>query len=561
MFKGKFDKKYIIPMIHFFLTFLWEKFVLIPKDYASVMFSTPLSDRFSVRFEQAMCYGISKLMAALVIFLLWKVVFDLIGGMIRKETAVLFGIIWLVSAAVVVILWPDVFEAGGDNYIPYSYAIRLMLEYWHSVYLSCIYTASLMVLPHAVSINLLQMTAFVVALGYLYNRILESPKFESIRWIRFLTLVMFVLRDTFTVCTNPERAEYNASFTLLFVSIILMDMIEQRRRNKGESAALLVFAAFLAVFRSEGIIVAMLGFVALVITVYKPGIIKGVAILAVLIAFFFVFKLPIKVGDIKYYGSDYSIVNAFNPLHNILCSDKANLLYEGAEDDLAAIEAVTPVNLIKEYSSDGYRLNNYSTNHVDINQSMAGPEKSKAFKSAYYSIVAHNLGIYLKTQVHMLLQAMGTGDKGYVEVYTGEPSGMLMYGSELWEVGRNDYPMSPGYYTWVHLSVRNTVAAAITVPRLKYVDFLTKSRIYCSILVLEFILGAYVAIRAIVDLFKKKYDRLPTGIMALIIDGYVVLLALVMPVGANMYFHAFIYSMAAVLILSLATGRHAKANK
>ncbi|MBO4679517.1 MAG: hypothetical protein J5626_07585 [Lachnospiraceae bacterium] len=561
MFKGKLDKKYIIPLIHFLLTFVWERFVLIPGDYARVLFSTPLTDRFSDGFEQAMCYCISKVMAGIVIFLLWKLIFDVFGGKIRRETAIVFGAIWVIGVLVTVILWPDVFEAGGDNYIPYSYAIRLMPEYWHSVYLTCLYVASLMVFPHAVSINILLMTAFVVAVGYLYNRIAVSPAFESVRWVRFLTLLLFVLRDTFTVSTNPERAEYNASFTLLFISIILMDMIEGKKRNKGEFTALLVFAAFLAKFRSEGIIVAVLGFAALVIVVYKPRIMQGVALLAAFGVLFVAFSYPIKVGDIKYYGSDYSIVNAFNPLHNILCCETANLSYEGAAEDLAAIDAVTPIELIKEFSSEGYRRHNYAAGRADINQSMAGEEASKAFKLAYYSIVAHNLGIYLKTQVHMLLQAIGTGDEGYVEAYKGEPTGMPMFGSELWEVGRQDWQTVPGRYIWTGSGIRNSVAVAITVPRLKYVDLLTETKIYSAWIVIEFILGAVLVIGAIVGLTKKKYDYLAPGIMALILDGYVVLLALVMPVGANMYFHAFIYAMAAVLTVSLAIKRLKQAKK
>ena len=159
MFIGKLDKKYIIPLIHFLLTFVWERFVLIPGDYARVLFSTPLTDRFSDGFEQAMCYCISKVMAGIVIFLLWKLIFDVFGGKIRRETAIVFGAIWVIGVLVTVILWPDVFEAGGDNYIPYSYAIRLMPEYWHSVYLTCLYVASLMVffryLTHSLQLPLL----------------------------------------------------------------------------------------------------------------------------------------------------------------------------------------------------------------------------------------------------------------------------------------------------------------------------------------------------------------------------------------------------------------------
>lgn len=547
----KFDKKLIIPIIHFILSFFWERLVLMPKDAARVAFSIPLNDTFSLGFEQAMCYVISKIMAGIAIFLLWKLVFSILGKKIHLETTIVFGIIWIVFLGITVIMWPDVFEAGGDNFIPYSYAVRLVPEYWHSIYLSCLYSASVMVFPHAIAINILQMTVYVAAVGYLYNRIRVSDAFGGARCCRFLCLLMFFFRDTFMVATNPERAEYNASFTLIFISIILIDMLEKKVRSGRELAGLLIFAAFLAVFRSEGIVVALLGFIALFAGLYRPGYIKGALVIIALAVMFFVFKLPIKVGEIKYYGSDYSIINSFNSLHNIFCSDKADLKYSGAEADLAAIEAVTPVELIKEFSSEGYRRFNYSRGHVDINQSMIDKETAESYQKAYRRIVLHNLPIYLKTQWSMLLQASGAGVKAYSEPYTGDGTGMPEFGMELWEVGRADFMVIPGRYTWERNNLRNKMVKAFTIPRFKYIDFLTNTRLYTGFLALEFIFGIFMIIKAIVGLFKKRYDNLATGVVSLILEGYVVLLALLMPVGANMYFHAFIYGMFATIIVFL----------
>lgn len=549
MSKINFGKRTLIPAIHFLLSFVWEWLVLIPKDRAAVAFSIPLTDVFSDGFEQAMCYVISKVMAGIIIFLLWKLVFDVFDKKIDKETVTVFSIILAVGAAVTIILWPDVFEAGGDNFIPYSYAIRLMPEYWHSIYLSCLYTASLMVFPHAVSINLLQMLAFVTAVGYLYNRIKNCEALGKARYLRFFLLIMFALRDSFTVATNPERAEYNASFTLLFVSIVLMDILEQKVRNRRELVALTIFAAFLAVFRSEGIVVAVLSFIALIVLVYKPNLKSAIGIFALLLAAFTVFKLPPKVGDIKYYGSDYSIVNSFNPLHNIFCAESANLSYEGVGDDLEAIGAITPIEYIKEFDSEGYRRYNYASGRLDINQSAAGAEVSAAYKKAYASIVKHNLGIYVKTQFHMLMQAAGIHGAEYVEPYTGNGTGLEQFGQELWDVGRYDYQDIPGKYTWIRNGLRNTIAKAITLPRLAYVNFLTKSYIYTIGLILEVLVGIFIVLDTLIKLIRKKPAQLGAGVIAFILSGFVLLLALVMPVGANMYFHAYIYSIFAVIVV------------
>ncbi len=555
----KFKIIYLIPCMHFALSFFWEWLVLIPKERSSVAFSLPMNALFSDTFEQIMCYAISKIMAGVIIFILWHVFFSIFDrNKTDKETIIVFGIILAISSFVTLLLWPDVFEAGGDNFIPYSYAIRLMPEYWHSIYLTCLYTASVMLIPHAASINLLQTVFFVLAVGYLYNRIRMSESLKNAKWIRFLIFLLFILRDTFTVMTNPERAEYNVAFTLFFLSLILMDIIEKKKRPVYQQIILLIFASFLAVFRSEGIIVAVLSFIALMVFVYKPKAYKFALVIICLLGMIIVFKLPGKVGDIKYYGSDYSIVNSFNPLQNIFVSDSSNLSYEGVENDLEAIGAITPVNLIEEFASEGYRRYNYSQGYADINQSRAGKEISAAYKQAYRNIVLHNVPIYVKTQISMFLQAIGAIPNAYVEEYKGESTDFPMFGQELWQVGRDDFQVIPGRYKWERFGMRNTLAASFTIPRLKYVDILTQSRVYTAFFVVELLIGFFIPIFAFINYMKNRkkdtdYSNQISGIgaIALILDLYATALALVMPVGANMYFHAYIYCIFMVFIVYL----------
>lgn len=539
--------KIIFPVIHFLLTFLLERLALIPQDRSSVSFSLPMSNLFSDTFEQIMCYVLSKAMAGIIMFLIWFIIFKVIEKKVDKETVLVFSIILVLSTAITILVWPDVFTAGGDNFIPYSYAIRLMPEYWHSIYLSCLYTASIMVIPHAISINLLQMFAFVMAIAYLYDRIKKCETLKNVKWIRFILLAVFLFKDTFTVMTNPERAEYNVSFSIIFVAIILMDIIEKKKRPTYQVVLLLIYAAFLAVFRSEGIIVAVLGFVALMLIVYKPKFVRIVLLLGGMLVALIAFKLPPKFGEIKYYGSDYSIVNSFNPLHNIFLSDKANLTYEGVEEDLAAIEKITPVKYIEEFASEGYRRYNYSEGRIDINQSMADKNAAASYKKAYRNIVLHNIPIYAKTQLFMFLQATCAVPKEYSEVYSGEASGLEPFGEDIWEVGRNDYQIVPGKYRWQNLAIRNKVAAVFTIPRLKYVDILTKTRAYTAFLYAEMIIGIIIPIHAFISFLRKKKEYIGVGAIALIIDAYVAALSLMMPVGANMYFHMYIYCMFALI--------------
>ncbi len=546
--KIQIDNKWLLPMLHFLATLLFEKLTLIPNRASEVLFSMPLSDRFSVKFEQALCYSISKVMAAVIIFFLWKLVFWFLNKESDKETKIIFGTLFVISVASTILLWPGVFEAGGDNCIPFSYAIRLMPEYWHGIYLSCLYTASMMVFPHAISINVLQTVLFAVVLGYIYNRIKKSEALQSDKWVRFLVLPMIIFADSFTVATNPERAEYNASLTLLFVSIVLFDILEKRKRSSFELISLLVFVGFLSVFRSEGIIVSILGFIALLIFVYKPKLKDAAGLCIALLAVHFVLSLPAKVGNEKYYGSDYSIINSFNSLHNILCSDKSNITYEGVEKDLEAIEAITPLEVIKEFSGEGYRRLNFSKGYADINQSRAGKEASDAFLAAYKNLVIHNLPIYIKTQWHMFLGAIEVKNSTYIEEYNGEGTDLPMFDRTLWSVGDADLQVIPGRYTWERIEAKNSLAAMITIPRLKYIDFLKDSGIYTVLFVLELLASVVIIVFGIIKCFKKNFNEAGPATIALILDGYLLAMSLLMPVGANMYYHAYIYCMYVVIL-------------
>ncbi len=543
--------RYFIPLIHFLLTFAWERMVLLfdQSSALQVAFSISISNTFSIEFERIMCYAISKIMAGVNIFAIWSLFFAIVDKKIKKNVVIIFGSIWALLMITTIIQWPDCFIAGGDNYIPFSYSLRLMPEYWHSVLLSCLYTASMMVVPHAISISLLQCTFFVFAVGYLYYRIENCHLFSDTKWIKYLSFCLFFFRDSFNVTTNPERAEYNASFLLILVTFVVFDIIEKKKRSKKELAVIILYASFLAVFRSEGIIVAIPAVLILLIVNYRLKFFTLLEVIVLIGACVLVIKLPGKVGEKKYYGQDYSIVNTFPTLKNIFNSDAANLSYNGANEDLDAIDAVTPINLIAEYGTWGYRRYNYVNGQVDFNQSLSSSDVSDAYMSAYKSIVIHNIPIYLKTQGSMLLSALGTGIAEYDVPYNGEHTELEELGRDIWEVGVNDTLVIPGRYKWENFSVRNSLIVILTTIRMKYYLLITDLKIYAAFNIALILLGLFILFFSFVKIFKKRYEYLAPLMMSTILCGYFAALSLVMPTGANMYFHAYFYSMFAVLIV------------
>ncbi len=454
--------------------------------------------------------------------------------------------------ALTLIGWPENFLIGFDNTIPYAYALRLMPEYWHSILLSCLYTASLMILPHGFSIMAIQCTLFVGAIGYFYIRLDQSPVLGNLKVLKYFPFCLIIFRDAYYVFNNPERAEYNASFLLIFLVTLIFDILDGKCLNeKSDKKSLLgfiCFGAFLSVFRSEGIVIALIGTVAYIF-VSRKKIKERVLYTALYFVLLVAFMLPGKVGEIKYYGNDYTIINTFPTLQNILNSEEANLSYDGAPEDLEAVEKIVPVNLVAEYGTWSYRRYNYSKGHVDFNQSMADKETSDSFIKAYRRLVINNIPIFLKTQLSMVSSALGSGQELYEEPYCGQHTEIVELGRELWNVGTEDMYEVPLRKMWEHFSVRINIFQAYVIARFGYTDFLTETKIYFGSIIAEIFAGLAIMIVSFIKLLKKKRAFTPLFISSFALNAYIFLLALAIPVEANMYFHAYIYSMFAVIII------------
>ncbi len=557
----RFDKRILIPIIHFLSTFGLERLVLkFDSDSAlQVAFSVPLSDTFSLPFERVMCYVISKLFAGIIIFAIWKLIFRVFDSLRCKDVKpaksadrrrmIIFTAIWAVLMVCILIWWPDNLRAGLDNDITFSFSLRLMPEYWHSMLLGCLYTAAMMIFPHSIAIVLLQGTLFVFTVGYLYARLENSPVLGKYKKLKYFALLIILFRDAFNILNNPERPEINASLLLFFITLVTMDIIDKKVRSDAQLIMILCFGAFLSVFRSESIIPVLLGSMALLIINYRMKPIKRFIFIMVYALVMIAFIFPGKVGEKKYYGQDYKIINTFPSLRNILNSQDSNLSYEGAAEDIEAIDSIVPTELIGEYGTWSYRRYNYGNGHIDFNQSRAGIDKSSRYMSAYKNIVLHNIPMYLKTQGCMLLSALETGVDELEIPYTGEHHEITEIGRELWEAGTEDYLNAKGRYFWEGFGLRNALYAFLTGIRIGYFLKVTEFKVYAVFNILEILAGIFTVIFSFIKLLKKKKIYLASFISSLILTVYFAALSLVMPVGANMYFHAYFVSMYSVIII------------
>ena len=530
-------KKYALPAIHFLLSFLYERSIFLFREEENIILSLPRNQIISGTGERILGYIICKLLAAVMIFFLWHLLFWIMENWKAKKNIRFFLVFFLFCLAGILLLWPDPFTASADNYITYSYAIRFWPEYWHSAYTSCVYAAMLMVVPSPVFLTVFQLIFAIFVLGYFYNRMADSPVLKGKG--KYSVFLMFLMPGVYTLFTNSYRTELYALLCMFAVAMTAMDIVDQKERGTGSLICNLFLCGFIGVWRTEGIILGFLLFIVQLLFLYKYKPAKSLVCFLCMALAFGVFLVPQKLGDVKYYGKDYSFINSFPVLKNILSSDFS---YDGAEEDMAALDEVVPVEALRYYGMDGYRRYNYANGRKDINQSLASDETASAYMKAYYRIVLHNLPIYAKTQISMLLKAIMVLEDEYVVGCDQPPVPDLPpWTLESWDIGRQDLENEPFVREWMDTEIHQRFSAFAGKGIALVEHTLERIYFYSAVLILIPLFEIFLFFREGIRLLKKKKNRFGLAGIAFLLLGQAAAIALVMPAGALVYFHAYYY--------------------
>lgn len=540
--------RYCVTLIHFLLSFFYERLIFDFSEDRSVVLSIAKNNIVSDHFEFVESYLFSKLFAFLFIFLLWKIVFYVSSHI--SKSMIIHLVIFAVGTVVLLLSWPAVFAASEDNFVTLSYALRFYPEYWHSAYSSFVYAGLMMVFPHPASITFLQWFFFMSLVGYISERIKAIPVFRGQGL--YIAYIMVVVPEWFLLISNAYRTEQYAILCVFYISILALDMIEKKKRSTSDIILLAVLSAFISVWRSEGIILGFLAFLASLIFSYKESFKKVCLYMLGFILLFILIALPQKLGDQKYYGKDYSYINSFPTLANILNSNNGVLKeYEGIEKDLEAINKVVPIDLVKAYGMEGYRRYNFSNGRNDINQSLSDKETASEYMSAYYRLVLHNPVIYAKTQLSMLLYISGIKNYTYIEHCSilGEWEDIDNYTYYGWGIGKDDLNSMPlvsdisksHFLNEFSSIVLDTVITIRTILKSIYIRTITIVAIPLA--------EIYVVIYELIMLIKRKPHCTGLGALALILLGQAFAISLVMPAAVIAYFHAYLNCSSILLIL------------
>ena len=524
--------QYCIMAFHILLTFLWADRVL--KNVGEIAIGTKvINNVVSRRFENIMAYVFSEFFAILFIYLFWKLFFFVISHF--RKSYVVFLVLFIAGSVLLLFSWPAVFARSGDNFITYSSAVRLTPDYWHSAYSSFIYAGCLLFFPADFMITIVQWAFFVFMLAYFYYRIENVvPK------LKYLVFAVFLLPDTLLIIIDGYRICQYSIVILIYTAITILDVVEKRNRSFREYVVIAALGAFLAVWRNEGIIFSTAFFLIHVICTGSKSWRNKLQRVLLFAGFLGIILIPQKIGEIKYYGKDYQILNSLYPLRAFLNDSETHFDYDSAKDNLSAIEAVVPVSVIKEYGLDGYRRYNYNVKgNMDFNQSLSRKEESTAYVSAYVSILLHNPQSVIKLVWDNILYALSSRHVYFwsLPVPVEEHVPLEDWGSEMWDYSEADF-YSNGHTAFLNAFTEKLgLGEKLISFHTQYSSFFYQKKGYLLSFFVFCAFHFWVFVRGLIWLIRKKdLTAFCIGLACLIMLCEYLALLLVMPVPAYIYF-------------------------
>lgn len=327
---------------------------------------------------------------------------------IRKYIIIL-AVANLLAILFLICLYPQPISLSPDTYYNYVYARAWLPMYWHGFLTNVIYCASMIIFPHPFSMTLIPCLFAINLFGYfIYCTLIKRNK-HGLLWALLFTVFLFFMPETIQIATFVGRNYMYAIVCFSFLCIILLDHCEQRTLTASKCIVLSVLLGVLMTWRTEGILwLPIFPFLVYFTYFHKKNVtnvLKKYLIMTLFILVSYsILNVPVKYGNEKYQDSDYFIINLPGPLSAVLNNPDANLTYNGAEDDLATIDSVVPIEYIKKYGEFGSITYNYDNGRV-ARQCDAGAQGTE-FVVASYNLLLHNLDIYLKFQINLFCESL-----------------------------------------------------------------------------------------------------------------------------------------------------------
>lgn len=288
----------------------------------------------------------------------------------------------------------------NDDPIIFSYATRYYPVYWHNYLTSLFYMTAMSLFPLSAAPVLLSDTIYALVFSYTFYR---ADRFYRSKWCT-LALLAGILPFTLLgalMCFRP--AIYSGFFVFYFV-YLYFEWKEQASLTLRKLLGLALLTAVLALWRSESLVMLPIGLFLIGFAYHNAK--KAFVYLILSAILFMLVKIPQSIGEEKYYGSDYLIISTTRPLSVILHRDQT---YEGAEEDIANISAVTEFGYLHNDSLSCSAYNRYNSDHNEgrYTQTGASGEMQRAYLKSAFRLIAHNLDLYFGERIQLFCVTNG----------------------------------------------------------------------------------------------------------------------------------------------------------
>lgn len=288
----------------------------------------------------------------------------------------------------------------NDDPIIFSYATRYYPVYWHNYLTSLFYMVAMSLFPMSAAPVLLSDVIYALVFSYTFYR---ADRIYRSRWCYF-ALITGILPFTLLgalMCFRP--AIYSGFFVFYFV-YLYFEWKENATLTIPKLIGLALLTGVLALWRSESLVMLPLGLF-LIGFAYR-NVKKAFVYLVLSVVLFMIVKIPQSVGEDKYYGSDYLIISTTRPLSVILHRDQT---YEGAEEDIANVSAVTEFGYLHNDSLSCSAYNRYNSDHNEgrYTQTGASAEMQRAYLKSAFNLILHNLDLYFGERIQLFCVTNG----------------------------------------------------------------------------------------------------------------------------------------------------------
>lgn len=543
------DRKILYPVIHMMISVLYSAvfFRHEPLPFGSMI---PAHDvHFGQDCERMVHILLSLLFGFLIICIIWHIFFLLVEK--KKKFPFLLVIL---SFVICFLVFPSNFSYEPDNLLSYSSAVRNIPDYWQSIYLGCLYRGCLYVFPHPLTLSFFQLTSLIGVVYYVSEKVREvfGKRAGMLSWL------VILFPEFWEIGISQYRNCIYTIMCLWFFSILFFDCMEKRERPERELLYICFAGGFLTVFRSEGIVVVGV-LAAALLMVYKVSVKKLYKMLIFTICVCIVFSVPQKLGEKKYYGKDYGMINNMNILKDILSDKNVNLGFSTAEEDLIAINRIVSLEGLMIYGIHEYRTNNFIEKN-SINQSFASEEEQDAFIEGARNIILHNTGLFLKDRLVMFCEANGISPAGEDPYPTEEWNKMFVALANQWNYSYNEI-IADSYPAFLFQNKKKVDLSNMFInAQNSYYDLVCNSNLLFVVRILVFLLFPLLALYDVKISAKK--ERSFFAWTALLLSAQLIAIFLFCPEARGVYYYSvFFVMLLGCFLLSLEIRKKSKAVK